>query len=413
MLRRKKCICWLCILLMIIILPINVEASEEIPTTEQELTTEESTETPSTDTELGDSDQKPTTETSEEATTAVSQEATTEISEETTTETQKPTTETQKNTKQTIFIIGDSTARSYESKNWPYPREGWGQEFVKYFEGANQRYIEYPEEYKGYSQVVRYVFPKFNIENWGKSKMTAKELYTSKRFQFIMNQVKKNDIILIQLGQNDGNHGYGESVAQYKKYLSYFIRKIQGKKASVTLVTPTPRNFINHKKISINVPAYRKAMLSLAKKYKIQCIDLDKECTEYFNLRGKKVSKTYYMYLKPKKYKNYPSGLNDATHFTRNGARVVSKVLAVQIQNNKKLKTLNKKLTVRTGSLYKTLCKANKYQKKRYTSKTWRAMAKERNRGWRVLYSPSSTYKDCVKVERNLKKKIKKLKRKR
>lgn len=374
--------------------------------------TEESTETPSVDTELRDSDQEPTTETSEEPTTAVPQEPTTEISEETTTETPKPPTESEKNTKQTIFIIGDSTARSYESKDWPYPREGWGQEFIKYFEGANQRHIEYPEEYKKYSQVVRYVFPKFNIENWGKSKMTAKELYTSKRFQTIMNQVKKNDIVLIQLGQNDGNHAYGESVAQYKKYLSYFIKKIQEEKASVILVTPTPRNFINHKKISINVPAYRKAMLSLAKKYKVQCIDLDKECTDYFNLRGKKVSKTYYMYLKPKKYKNYPSGLNDATHFTRNGARVVSKILAVQIQNNKKLKTLNKKLTVRTGSLYKTLCKANKYQKKRYTSKTWRAMAKERNRGWRVLYSPSSTYKDCVKAERNLKKKIKKLKRK-
>lgn len=397
---------------MVAMLPINVAASEGTLVTEKETITEADIESPGTDTTTEEVNQETTTETPEETTTEAPQETTTEASEETTTEASKPTTEGAKNTKQTIFIIGDSTSRSYESKDWPYPREGWGQEFIKYFEGADQRYIEKPEEYKNYSQVVRYVFPKFNIENWGKSGLTAKELYTTKRFQLIIKQIKKNDIAFIQFGQNDGYSNHGESVAQYKKYLSYFIKKIKAKKASVILVTPTPRNYMSKKKISINLPAYRKAMLSLAKKYKIQCIDLDKECTDYFNLRGKKVSKTYYMYLEPNKYKNYPLGSKDAVHLSRNGARVVSKILAVQIQNNKKLKTLNKKLTVRTGSLYKTLCKANKYQKKRYTSKTWRAMVKERNRGWRVLYSPSSTYKDCVKAERNLKKKIKKLKRK-
>lgn len=222
------------------------------------------------------------------------------------------------NRNRTLFIIGDSTSKSYHEKDKnTYPREGWGQEIFQSFRGA-ERVKRYTIPVKGDMSATQYVLPQITIESWGKSGATIKSCYESKRFSKILSRVREKDYVLIQFGHNDARKVWGETPNQYEKYLTDMVRKIKAKNAFPVLVTSLPQ--YNAKKFKINAPKYRMKMLKVSRTQKVACIDLNLECVNYFNLRGPKVIKNWYMFLDANKYKAYPKGLKDPTHFRKAGA---------------------------------------------------------------------------------------------
>lgn len=311
----------------------------------------------------------------------------------------------------TLFIIGDSTSKSYhEQDKATYPREGWGQELPYSFQGADYMKRQYvPIEND--ANVTRYELPKIGIENWGKSGATIKSCNESKRFKKMLSRVRAKDYVMIQFGHNDARKSWGESPNEYERYLVKMTREIKAKGAVPVFVTSLPQ--YSTRKYRINAPKYRKKMLHAAKTQGVFCIDLNEECVNYFNLRGKNVTRNYYMFLKENQYKSYPKGLRDSTHFRKQGAAVAARIVAVKMQNNsdKRLNTLTKNLNMNSKSLYKALKKTGKYKKRKYTSKSWRNLEKARKQGWITLYSPKKGNQDYKKAEKRLKKAKKNLRK--
>lgn len=311
----------------------------------------------------------------------------------------------------TLFIIGDSTSKSYHEKEMKtYPREGWGQEIAHSFKGERQARRQYIYLKKD-SNAVQYILPEMNIESWGRSGATIKSSYESNRFSKMLSRVKAKDYVVIQFGHNDARKAWGETPKEYEQYLVSMIKQIKAKKATPILVTSLPQ--YNKKRVQINAPRYRKKMLKVSKKHKVACIDLNQECVRYFNLRGHKVTKNWYMFLKANKYSSYPKGLKDPTHFTKAGASVAARMVAVQMQNISALNMLTKNINFNSTELYKTLNKAEKYNKRQnYKKKSWKKLKKLRKQGWITLYSPNKSSQDCKQADLRLKRAMKGLKKK-
>ena len=310
----------------------------------------------------------------------------------------------------TIFIMGDSKARYYQEKE--YPRGGWGQELTAMVKGFSNVKAEYPEEYKEYRGVVRYESQELTVENWSKSHESLKTFREIGRTKAMMEQVQSGDYVLVAFGHNDARRK-GESISQYKKDLSKCIKDIRAKRAKVILITTPPQNHTKAKNFKINAPVYYAATIAIGKKYKVPCIDLNRKCVKYFNYRGKAACDRFYLKFKPGQVAQYPEGKDDPTHFTRTGAKVFARIIAVELQNQKKEKFFANQLNFDTKTLYRTYHRALKYKrkyKKKYTKTSWKKMIKARNQAWVVLYTPNATVTQCNEAAVTLEKAMKGLK---
>lgn len=229
----------------------------------------------------------------------------------------------------------------------------------------------------------------------------------------MLKRIRKNDYVIIALQHNDKKPDVGEKVADYKYYLIYFTQHIQRKGGKVIFMTTPPKNYADRKTFKIYVPEYRNAMLQVAKNLKCNYIDLSKLSTDYFNFRGKNYVNTLYMKLNPGQYPAWEQGINDDTHFQRDGARVLARIIAVDLQANRQIPMLNKQFRQNTNALYATFQKAATYKnKKQYIDKSWNNMVKQRNNAWTILYTPGATNKQCHKAEQSLRRSLKGLRRK-
>lgn len=321
-------------------------------------------------------------------------------------------TETDVAAKQTVFVMGDSKS-SFYSKKKKYPRQGWVQQFIPMLKSKDRVKPYHPDETKAYKNVVRYDFDKYSIENWSKGGISCKTFYETGRFLGMLKQIKKNDYVIIALQHNDKKPEVGENVADYKNYLVYFTQQIQKKGAKVIFMTTPPKNYTQKKNFKIYVPEYRKVMLQVAKDYKCKCIDLSQITTDYFNFRGKPYVDTLYMKLKPGQYPAWENGIDDNTHFQKNGAAVLARIIAVDLQANHQIRFLNHQFRHNTNGLYATYQQAAAYKnQKRYTKKSWKNMIVQRNKAWTVLYTPNATDQQCKQAEQALRRSLKGLKRK-
>lgn len=132
-------------------------------------------------------------------------------------------------------------------------------------------------------------------------------------------------------------------------------------------MTTPPKNYADRKTFKIYVPEYRNAMLQVAKDFKCNYIDLSKLSTDYFNFRGKNYVNTLYMKLNPGQYPAWEQGINDDTHFQRDGARVLARIIAVDLQANRQIPMLNKQFRQNTNALYATFQEAATYKNKNNT----------------------------------------------
>lgn len=305
-----------------------------------------------------------------------------------------PQNNLQAKSKPTIYIMGDSIARSYEKNRY---QNGWGQMLYKYFKQPSKKRTVHLKNASDYVDVIRYNLPELSIENWAKNGASVAIYDKYGMFQSIQRKLKKGDYVFIQLGHNEVYTQWwtGSTVSEYKSYLIDYIKKIRSKKARPILITPPPVN--TSKKYVPYVPQYRAAMVSVGKKYKVPVLDLGKKSADYFNLIGKKQART--MYVK------------DNMHFTPKGATQLAKILSVEIKYKSQLKPISGKVRLKTNSLYKTINKASKLKSKRYNKRTWKYMQRELKSAKKQLYSITARQKSIDKSNKNLNRAIKNLKK--
>lgn len=209
-----------------------------------------------------------------------------------------------------IYLAGDSTiAEKLEEKR---PETGWGEKLNLYLNDNIQ------------------------IDNRAKNGRSTRTFITEGRWQSIIDTLKPGDFVFIQFGHNDQSK---EKVDRYtppedfKNNLRKFVNETINKNATPVLITPVVRRRFNDSGEFYDVHSeYPDLVRSVAAELKVSLIDLHRKSEKLLKELGKENSKNLFLILEPGKYKNYPDGLDDNTHFSDHGAEIIAGLVAEGIK---------------------------------------------------------------------------------
>jgi lysophospholipase L1-like esterase len=212
-----------------------------------------------------------------------------------------------------VFLISDSTVRNYEIAR--APMTGWGQVIDRLFKSE------------------------IKVENRAMGGRSTKVAYNEGRLNDLLVDIKPGDYVFIQFAHNDEAVNYPEryvTVDEYKEYLTnYYIKgALQRGAIPVGLTSMNRRTFNKEMGIFVDsFPTYTQAMKEVAAENNLQLLDLNAKSLEYYNYLGYDGTASIFMQLKPGEYPNYPSGLNDNTHFKEAGAKQMARMIVEEIND--------------------------------------------------------------------------------
>jgi DNA sulfur modification protein DndE len=210
-----------------------------------------------------------------------------------------------------IYMIGDSTMAIKTAK--AAPETGWGQVFGELF----------TEEVE--------------IRNYAKNGRSTKSFRDEGLWKEVESQLQVGDYIFIQFGHNDqkikDSTRYAAPHTDYKSNLKRFVEETKAKGAFPILMTPVNRRKFDENGVFVDQNgAYPDAVRSLATEMQIPLIDMYAKSLALLETLGVEKSKMLYMNLEPNAFPNYPNGLEDNTHITPEGAKIMAKIAAAGLR---------------------------------------------------------------------------------
>lgn len=206
-----------------------------------------------------------------------------------------------------IFLIGDSTCAN---KN-PYdaPETGWGQVLPELFTNA------------------------IEIQNHAVNGRSTKSFRNQGLWKKVYDQLHKGDYVFIQFGHNDQKESdttrYAAAQTDYRKNLIRYIEETQAKGATPVLFTPVMRRkFDESGKFIDQHGQYPVVVREIAKQYNITLIDMHTSSQKIIEQHGVEGSKKIFMNIAGGIYPKFPKGLEDNTHFTVYGAKLMAGLAA-------------------------------------------------------------------------------------
>lgn len=211
----------------------------------------------------------------------------------------------------TIFLIGDSTMADKPVDD--NPEHGWGQVFPEFFN----------------DQVI--------IENHARNGRSTKSFISDGLWQKVYDKIRPGDYVFIQFGHNDSKisdtNRYAEAHTLYKKNLIKFITEARLKSAYPVLLTPVNRRkFDSDGKFIDQHGDYPGVVREVANELKVPVIDVHAKSLKLFSELGAEATKKLFLHIPPKTYKALSEGKEDNTHFTREGAEQVAKMVVEGIK---------------------------------------------------------------------------------
>lgn len=213
--------------------------------------------------------------------------------------------------KQTVYLIGDSTCANKSLDD--NPEKGWGQLIQNFF---NENVI---------------------FENYAVNGRSTKSFRDLGHWQNVYDKLKPGDYVFIQFGHNDAKISdtsrYAEAHTAYKQNLIRYINEIRSKGAFPVLLTPVNRRKFDKESRFIDQHAdYPSVVREVAGEFKVPFIDVHKKSMELFAKLGPEETKKIFLHVEKGKYKTFPDGKEDDTHFTRYGALIVAKMVVEGIK---------------------------------------------------------------------------------
>ncbi|WP_114778838.1 rhamnogalacturonan acetylesterase [Botryobacter ruber] len=235
-----------------------------------------------------------------------------------------------------VYLIGDSTvadyANNYDDEDYMvkrYPVTGWGQVFQPFLRSDSLSKVK--SIIKADSVVV---------DDRARGGRSTRTFFEEGRWREVYNALKKNDIVMMQFGHNDAavdKHERYVNIQGYKEYLRLFVNQAREKGATPILITPVNRNYPwKDGKLSNVHGEYPQAVKDVANELNVQLIDLTQLSIDAFTAKGQEyVTQHYFMNLPAGKYKAYPEGQKDNTHFQPEGAKEVARLVFQGMQQLK------------------------------------------------------------------------------
>jgi lysophospholipase L1-like esterase len=226
-----------------------------------------------------------------------------------------------------VYLVGDSTVADYsdydgeEYLNKRYPVMGWGQVFQPFLRPDSLAKLKFL--IKTDSVMV------LDKARGGRSTRT---FFEEGRWAQVYQNLQKNDVVMIQFGHNDAAVDKPEryvNIQGYKEFLRLYVNQTRQKGATPILLTPVTRNYPwKDGKIGNVHGEYPQAVKDVAKEQNVLLIDLQQLSIDSFSAKGQEfVSANYFMNLPAGKFKNYPDGQKDNTHFQPDGAKEVARLV--------------------------------------------------------------------------------------
>lgn len=203
----------------------------------------------------------------------------------------------------TIYLAGDSTmAEKMPDKR---PETGWGEALQQFLDAARVR-----------------------IENHAMNGRSTRTFIGEKRWQAIIDKLKKGDYVFIQFGHNDAAKDRTDRYTppgDYRKNLVRFITEVREKKAIPVLLTPVMRRrFDKDGTFQDSHGEYPDIVRAVAAENKVPLIDMHRKSERVIKQYGVEESKKLFLQLKPNENPNYPKGIEDNTHFSPLGAKIMA-----------------------------------------------------------------------------------------
>lgn len=230
-----------------------------------------------------------------------------------------------------IYIASDSTAQTYSLKE--EPQSGWGEELVHQIKG--RQVIVSNSSF--YPQATKYDLGKVFIDNRSMGARSSKSFILEGRLESILKDIKKDDYLLIQFGDNDATSHRPNRFVPVEKfafYIKQYVESALARKAHPVLVSP-PTQFKydeNTHSFRQTFKEYAKVMQIISEKYQIPMIDLGKIMTKYLNEIGYDAAHILYLQVSQQNYPNLSESKHDITHFQHYGAFKVAEFIADKLK---------------------------------------------------------------------------------
>ena len=203
----------------------------------------------------------------------------------------------------TIYLAGDSTmAQKLSEKR---PETGWGEALGQFFR----------------ENAVR-------IDNRAKNGRSTRTFISEGLWQGIIDSLHQGDFVFIQFGHNDESKEKTDRYtppADYRANLIRFISEVRARKATPVLLTPVMRRrFDEHGTFFDTHGEYPDIVRAVARAYRVPLLDMHRKSEVVLKQYGAEPSRKLFLQLKPGENPNYPNGIEDNTHFSPEGARVMA-----------------------------------------------------------------------------------------
>lgn len=251
----------------------------------------------------------------------------------------KKETQKMKDVVTTVYLIGDSTMADYSGDYEPgkdymkvrYPVTGWGQVFQSFLVSDSIHKVK--NLIKTDSTVV---------DDRARGGRSTRTFFQEGRWRAVFDNLKKEDLVLMQFGHNDAAESKTEryvNIEGYKEFLRLFVSQTIEKGATPIILTPVARNYPWEDGKLKNVHGeYDQAPKDIAEELNVMLIDLNQKSMGFFTKKGEPfVTENYFMNLPPNIYEAFPDGQNDNTHFQPKGATEVARLVfeGMQVLNSK------------------------------------------------------------------------------
>ena len=215
----------------------------------------------------------------------------------------------------TIAMIGDSTMANKPDPN-TNPERGWGQ-LLNIFFNEN-----------------------VTVKNFAVNGRSTKSFIDEARWDAVLKELKPGDYVFIQFGHNDQKNKdpkrYTNPYTGYRRNLVKYVNDTRAKGGIPILFSSiVRRNFNEYGVLEDTHGVYPFIVRDVAEKLNVPFVDLQLKSEDLVLSLGLEKSKELYMWIEPGKYKMYPNGKQDNTHFTEKGAIEMARLAVEGLKENK------------------------------------------------------------------------------
>jgi lysophospholipase L1-like esterase len=208
----------------------------------------------------------------------------------------------------TVHLAGDSTmAPKLAEKR---PETGWGEMLQDFFDTTAVR-----------------------VENHARNGRSTRTFISEGLWKQLVDSLRPGDYVFIQFGHNDESKDKTDRYtppADYRANLIRFISETRVKGANPVLLTPVMRRRFDKDGVFRDTHGeYPDIVRSVAADQHVPLIDMHRKTEQLLRLFGPQASTSLFLQLAPGENPNYPNGIQDNTHFSPFGARIVAS-LAVE-----------------------------------------------------------------------------------